>query len=121
MTFTGNGATSAEATSWNDAQSELYGLQKGSKSPCRQYASINFARALIEEGAFPLFVQVSGRKLIEEGTDDGSKKHAEAIRRPVCGSEVKAQSKCLARRANLEISVDMFASSCNALVPRFKL
>jgi hypothetical protein len=103
----------------NDCQSGLYGLEKGSKSPVIQYAAINIAKAGIEDGGFPQFLHVSGKKLIEEGTDDGSRKHAEALRGPACGSDLKAQIKRLARRANLEISVDMFASSCNALVPRF--
>ena len=66
-----------------------------------------------------MFLHVSGKRLIEEGADDGSRKHAEALRGPACGGALKAQILRLAKRARREITVDMFASSSNALVPRF--
>ena len=103
----------------NDCQSGLYGLHKGSRSPIIQFAAINIAKAAIEDGAFPLFLHVSGKRLIEEGTDEGSRKHAEALQGPAYGPDLKAQIRRLAERSKLEISIDMFASSCNALVPRF--
>ena len=103
----------------NDCQSGLYGLHKGSLSPIIQFAAISIAKASIEDGCFPLFLHVSGKRLIEEGTDDGSRKHAEALRGPACGETLKSQILRLARRARRAITVDMFASSNNALVPRF--
>ena len=103
----------------NDCQSGLYGLHKGSRSPVIQFAAINIAKAAIEEGAFPLFLHVSGKRLIEEGVDEGSRRHAASLQGPACGTELKAQIRRLTRGAKLEISIDMFASSCNALVPRF--
>ncbi len=68
----------------NDCQSGLYGLEKGSKSPVIQYASVNTAKSAIEDGGFPQFLHVCGKKLIEEGTGDGSRKHAEALQGPAC-------------------------------------
>ena len=103
----------------NDCQSGLHGLYKGSRSPVIQFAAISIAKAAIEEGAFPLFLHVSGKRLIEEGVDDGSRKHAEALQGPVSGPDLRAQIRRLSARANLLVSIDMFASSCNALVPRF--
>ena len=103
----------------NDSQSGLYGLQKGSRSAVIQHAVLSIAKAAIEEGAFPLFLHVSGKQLIEEGIDDGSRKHAEALQGPACSAELRAQIRRLTRRANLEVTIDFFASSSNALVQRF--
>ena len=103
----------------NDCQNGLYGLHKGSRSPVIQFAAINIAKTSIEEGRFPLFLHVSGKRLIEEGTDAGSRKHAEALRGPASGGTLKSQILRLARRAERAITVDMFASNSNVLVPRF--
>jgi hypothetical protein len=103
----------------NDCQSGLFGLLKGSRSPVIQFAAISIAKVAIEEGGFPMFLHVSGKKLIEEGTDDGSRQHAEALRGPACGSGLRAKILRLTQSVKLGISVDMFASSCNAVVPRF--
>jgi hypothetical protein len=60
----------------NDCQSSLFGLQKGYKSLMIQYASVQIAKTCIVEGSFPDFLHVSGKRLIEEGLDDGSRTHA---------------------------------------------
>jgi hypothetical protein len=103
----------------NDCQSGLFGLMKGSRSPVIQFAAISIAKVAIEEGGFPMFLHVSGKRLIEEGTDDGSRQHAEALRGPACGLALRAKILRLAQRVKLGITLDMFASSCNAVVPRF--
>jgi hypothetical protein len=71
----------------NDCQSGLYGLHKGSNSKPIQHAAIDIAKICIEEGAFPLFLHVSGKKLIGEGVDAGSRKHAQTLQGPACGKK----------------------------------
>jgi hypothetical protein len=100
----------------NDCQSGLFGLLKGSKSPVIQFAAIKIAKVAIEEGGFPMLLHVSGKTLSKEGTDDGSRKHAEALRGPACGPDLRSNILRLARRAKLEVTVDLFASSCNVML-----
>jgi hypothetical protein len=57
--------------------------------------------------------------LIEEGVDEGSRSHAEALRGPACGDDTRRKIRQFAQRIGKEITIDYFASSCNALVPRF--
>jgi len=103
----------------NDCQSGLLGLQKGSRSPVIQYAAIQIAKACIEEGAIPYFLHVSGKRLIEEGVDDGSRTHAEALRGPACNKKLRGRVQSFARKIQKEITIDFFASSCNAMAERF--
>lgn len=103
----------------NDCQSGLLGLQKGSRSPVIQYAAIQIAKACIEEGAIPYFLHVSGKRLIEEGVDDGSRTHAEALQGPACNKKLRGRVQSFARKIQKEITIDFFASSCNAMAERF--
>jgi hypothetical protein len=84
-----------------------------------QYASVQIAKTCIVEGAFPYFLQVSGKWLIEEGVDDGSRTHAEQLRGPACNGEVRSWVRTFARRLGLGLTIDFFASSCNAMAVRF--
>ncbi len=110
-----NDINSKHITFRNDCQSGLFGLQKGSKSAMIQYASVQIAETCIVEGAFPYFLHVSGKRLIEEGLDDGSRTHAEQLRGPACNDEVRSRVRTFARRLGLELTIDFFASSCNAM------
>ena len=103
----------------NDYQSGLLGLQKGSRSPVIQYAAIQIAKACIEEGAIPYFLHVSGKRLIEEGVDDGSRTHAEALRGQACNKKLRGRVQSFARKIQGEVSIDFSASSCNAMAERF--
>ena len=103
----------------NDCQSGLHGLQKGSRSEVIQFASIQIAKACIIGGAIPYFLHVSGKRLIEEGIDDGSRMHAEALRGPACGEVLRRKICEFMGKIRKELTIDFFASSCNALTPRF--
>ena len=103
----------------NDCQSGLYGLQKGSRSPVIQFAAVEIAKACIVGGGFPYFLHVSGKRLIEEGLDDGSRAHADALRGPACGRRLKSKILAFANKLGLTLTIDFFASACNALTPRF--
>ena len=103
----------------NDCESGLFGLQKGSRSPIIQFAAVEIAKACIVGGAFPYFLHVSGKRLIEEGLDDGSRAHAEVLRGPACGKRLRGRILNFAQRLGLTLTVDFFASACNAVTPRF--
>ena len=104
----------------NDCQPALAALRKGSyHSPQLQADSIAIHQAAIQVGCFPLFLHVSGKHLIETGIDDGSRSKARLLQGPACNSILTAVIHTLAASIGKMISVDFFASSCNALVPRF--
>jgi hypothetical protein len=56
---------------------------------------------------------------LKKGVDEGSRSHAEALRGPACGDDIRRKIRQFAQRIGTEITIDYFASSCNALVPRF--
>jgi hypothetical protein len=104
----------------NDCQSCLFDLQTGLKSSMIQYSSVQIANTCIVEGAFPYFLHVSGKWLIEEGLDDCSRRHAEQLRGQACNDEVRSRVRTFARRLGMELTIDFFfASSCNAMAARF--
>ena len=103
----------------NDCQSGLYGLNKGSNSKPIQHAAINIAKICIEEGAFPLFLHVSGKKLIDEGVDAGSREHAQTLQGPACGDVLRKKIFKFAEDIGVTITVDMFAAASNRLVDRY--
>ena len=104
----------------NDCSPALSGLQKGSsRSSELQTASIDLHKQCYRAGWVPMFLHVSGERLIEEGVDNGSRAEARRIWGPKCSRVLRDFIFDFCKRQQCEITIDFFASSCNALVPRF--
>ena len=73
----------------------------------------------------PMFLHVPGTQLIKEGVDamsrDGTTDRlgAASLRGPACSHSLKQRIFGMAARLGWSISVDLFASGCNRLVPRY--
>ena len=103
----------------NDCSGALYALKKGSNKPNMQAASEQLNGDCIAAGLFPLFLHVSGEALIADGHDDASRDKAKSLLGPSCGSTVWKLVLEAAGEAGWELTVDMFASAANAILPRF--
>ena len=104
----------------NDCAPALDVLEKGSsRSPVLQEASIDVHTRCQKAGWSPLFLHVQGERLIEEGVDDGSRTEAKRVWGPKCGERLRGFIAEFCSRVGLWITIDYFASPCNALVPRF--
>lgn len=64
-------------------------------------------------------LHVSGQRLIEEGVDDGSRAGAKIIWGPKSSARLRAFVFAFCKEEGCAITIDFFASSCNALVERF--
>ena len=64
-------------------------------------------------------LHVSGEQLIAEGVDDGSRKEAKLLRGPKSGPRLRSTVFSFAHAHGFVITMDFFASSCNAIVERF--
>jgi len=104
----------------NDCAPALAGLQKGSyQSPMLQGASVDVHKQCIQAGWTPMFLHVSGERLIEEGVDDGSRTEARRLRGPKCSDQLRRFIFTQCAAEGYAITIDLFASTCNALVERF--
>jgi hypothetical protein len=66
-----------------------------------------------------MFLHVSGKQLVEEGIDEGSRRFAAELRGPACGAGLREVVHRFARRAGGAITVDYFASASNAMARRY--
>ena len=104
----------------NDCAPALAGIQKGSyRSPMLQAASIDVHKQCLAAGWIPMALHVSGQRLIEEGVDDGSRAGAKIIWGPKCSARLRSFVFSFCKEEGCAITIDFFASSCNALVERF--
>ena len=104
----------------NDCSGALTALEKGSTtSPILQEYAMAMARVCARLNATCLFMHVPGTTLVAEGTDAASRGGADHERGPACGPELRLRVHNLAARHGWKISLDLFASSANTLVPRF--
>jgi hypothetical protein len=104
----------------NDCAPALSALEFGSAgSPALQAHAMSIARLCAERGATCLFLHVPGTTLMEEGIDAASRAGAALELGPACGGELQAAIRSRAAVLRWDISVDLFASAANALVPRF--
>lgn len=103
----------------NDCSSALYALKKGSNKPVMQAASEQLNSDCIEHGQFPIFLHVSGEALIADGHDDASRGKARTLRGPKCSSALWERAQKAASEVRWRMTVDMFASSSNAQLPRY--
>ena len=104
----------------NDCAPALYALEKGSaRSAPLQGASTHVHKRCIERGLFPRFIHVSGKRLVEEGIDEGSRRCAKSLRGPACGPALRETILGFASRNGVRLTFDFFAAQCNHIVPRF--
>ena len=103
----------------NDCAPALRALQKGSSKPNLQAASEQLNIDCIEAGQFPMFLHVSGESLVAAGIDDGSRSKARSLKGPACSDWIWEQALTMASEVCWGMTVDMFAASCNARLPRF--
>jgi len=104
----------------NDCAPALSALEFGSAtSPALQAHAMSIARLCAERGATCLFLHVPGTTLMAEGIDAASRAGAALELGPACGSELRALIRSRAACLQWSISVDLFASASNAIVPRF--
>ena len=104
----------------NDCAPALAALEKGSSgSPQLQAAAVALHKLSNAKGVRLMFLHVSGQQLVAEGIDDGSRKHAAALRGPACGHELQETVRQFATAAGGAITIDFFASAANTVAARF--
>jgi hypothetical protein len=104
----------------NDCAPALSALEFGStRAPSLQANAMAIARLCARYNATCLFLHVPGTTLVAEGIDAASRAGADAERGPACGPTLVAAARWLAARLGWTISVDLFATAANAVVPRF--
>ena len=104
----------------NDCSGALAALLKGSsRSPQLQAASVSVNKRCLARGWALRGLHVSGERLIEEGIDDGSRTKARELQGPKCGASLRARIFSFCELYGFRITIDMFASTCNAVVERF--
>ena len=104
----------------NDCAGALSALVKGSsRSPQLQAASESVNKRCLRRGWVLRALHVSGERLIEEGVDDASRSKAKDLQGPKCGPLLRRRIFAVLATHGVQVTIDMFASSCNALVPRF--
>jgi len=98
----------------------LGALERGSsKSPVLQEASLDVHRQCHRAGWSLVLLHVRGERLIEEGVDDGSRAGAKSVWGPKCSEALRAYIGRLRDAQGIVLTIDFFASGCNALTPRY--
>ena len=106
----------------NDCMGALAALRKGSfRSPALQDVALKFASLCIQLDISPppAFLFAPGEVLKAEGVDELSRADARAQRAMESTSALRLIVREEAERLGWKISVDLFASSSNCIVPRF--
>ena len=104
----------------DDCVPVLAAIMKGSAhSPRLQAATEAIHRACIPRGVVVRALHASGKQLIEEKVDDGSRRHAQALRGPACGVRLREIVMAFAAEVGCPLTIDFFASAENALCRRF--
>ena len=104
-----------------DCSGALAALRKGSfRSPAMQDAALLFNELFMRARARPpLFLHVAGWRLVQEGVDGLSRADAEARRRYEATHALRALVVEQALALGERITIDLFATADNTLVPRF--
>ena len=104
----------------NDCVPVLAAIVKGSsRSPRLQAAAEAIHKACIPRGVVIMALHATGQQLIDEGVDDGSRKHAQALRGPACGELLRQTIREFADEIGCQITIDFFAAAENAMCQRF--
>ena len=104
----------------NDCAPALSALEFGSAGSMELQAhAMCIARLCAQRGATCLFLHVPGTTLMAEGIDAASRAGAAQELGPACGNELLGIIRSRAAMLRWRISVDLFASAANAVVPRF--
>ena len=104
----------------NDCAPALSALEYGStRSPELQGHAMAIARICARYNATCLFLHVPGTTLMAEGIDAASREGAEAELGPACGPALRTAIHDTAARLGWSVSVDLFATASNAVVPRY--
>ena len=104
----------------NDCVPALRALERGSsRSPQLQEAAVSVHKRGNHRGVRLMFLHVSGKQLVAEGIDDGSRKFAAALRGPACGAGLREVIGRFALRAGSAITIDYFAAAANTLAVRY--
>ena len=105
----------------NDCVGALAALRKGSfDSDVLQQHAWHLSALCLEHHIEPLFLHVPGLVLIKEGIDDLSRSVAEPVQGPACNPALRIEVRRLLRAVGWgRLTLDLFASECNALCPRF--
>lgn len=104
----------------NDSTGALAALRKGSPTSSVLQASASRLAVLCAKlDIEPLFLHAPGRELVDEGVDDASRRLAASISGPACSASLREIVHRTAASLGWIITVDAFASTCNALVPRY--
>ena len=73
----------------------------------------------IARGIFPRFLHVSGKRMIEERVDEGSREHARALKGPACGPVLLDIVKGFVAEQGWNSTIVFFASACNHVTERY--
>ena len=104
----------------NDCSGALTALAKGSfQSAVLQDQAMRLQALCSEHFINPLFLHAPGNVLIEEGVDAASRVLAERVRGPASSPELARLIRSAAAALGWTLSLDVFASSANALTARF--
>ena len=104
----------------NDAVGALAALRKGSfSSSFNQQCSMRLARGMAVPRSSPHFLHAPGRVLIAEGVDDLSRDTAVTVSGPVSDARLRGMADSLLASCGWSLTIDAFASTDNAVVPRF--
>ena len=104
-----------------DCFGALTALRKGSfRSPAMQDAALAFNELFMRARALPpLFLHTPGRQLVLEGTDGLSRREAAERRTYEATPALRALVLQQAALIGQSLSIDLFATADNTLVPRF--
>jgi hypothetical protein len=105
----------------SDCSGAIAALRKGSfRSPALQNIAILHNSMLMELGAAPpAYLHIPGEVMKAEGVDDLSRASARELRQSESTAELRRIVTQEATRLGATVSVDLFATADNALVPRF--
>ena len=104
----------------NDCASALAALEKGSRRSTQlQAASVELHKGCIARGIFPRFLHDSGKRLIEERVDEGTREHARALKGPGCGPVLLDIVKGFVAEQGWNPTIVFFASAYNHVTERY--
>ena len=104
----------------NDARGALASLRKGNfRSTHLQSCAMRLSKSAATLNCDLLFLHAPGRDLVEEGIDRLSRDVALSLRGPSCNADLRLKIYNMAATLGWVLSIDLFATSSNALTARF--
>jgi hypothetical protein len=98
----------------------LTAMTKGSyKSPVLQEQALRFNRLCYARQLFPSLLHITGEKMVELGIDGLSRDGAKEVHGPCVDDAMRKQIHDLAMLAGWDLTLDLFASKDNAVLPRY--